>query len=176
VLLLIAQALANAKKHHGHSGEREVDADNKSPCLWCGQKIPVVRPSAPKNVNFGDVRKHEALHQKGELLRDEFVCPHRGCEVSFGTDVDEAWKHAWEAHGIPRDDKRCLFENCPQGMDPRGKQDHRFKKPCDYKRHESKHTGIFPFNCSCGKGFKDAHGLKTHQAKCLPPKVASSAN
>ena len=182
MLLLIAQALVHAKDKHGHSGEREVDAAGTSPCLWddCRHK-PKVRSDKGK-MCWNNLSRHEALHVKGTPLRQAFVCPHPGCVEAFGKDVDKAWKHAWEEHGIARDKTRCLWEDCSQGMrDPEAKE-HRFRKPSAYKEHEAAHTGIFPFNCSCG-GYSclKKKDLETHQrgAKCplgLPPKVASSGN
>ena len=176
------KALANAKEKHGHSGEREVDADGKSPCLWCKQKILVVFASNPNRINPATLSRHEALHVKGTPLRQAFVCPHPGCVEAFGKDADKAWKHAWEEHGIARDKTRCLWEDCSQGMRDAEAKEHRFRKPSAYKEHEAAHTGIFPFNCSCG-GYSclKKKDLETHQrgAKCplgLPPKVASSGN
>ena len=129
-----------------------------------------------RKPDFGTLRRHEALHEKGTPLRQAFVCPHPGCVEAFGKDVDTAWKHAWEAHGIPRDHKRCLWAAC-QKDDP----EHRFKFPSVYKEHESTHTGIFPFTCACGYGSVVKKTLEQHQrgSKCpkgLPPKVASSGN
>jgi len=141
-LLLIAQALEHAKDKHGHSGEREVDADGYSPCLWddCPVKTKVVTPSikaAGKKPAFAPLRAHEALHEKGTRLREAFVCPHPGCVEAFGKDVDKAWEHAWKAHGIARDNRRCLWENCEKGMrDPEAKK-YRFRKPSTYMDHET---------------------------------------
>ena len=128
-LLLLAQALAHANEKHGHSGEREVDGDGKSPCLWCGQKVLVVYPSKPNSANLSDLRKHEALHEKGTPPRG-FVCPHPDCDEAFGKDVDGAWKHALEEHGIARDKKLCLWERCAMGGVGR------FNKPSYYTAHE----------------------------------------
>ena len=127
-MLLIEQAIAHAKETHGHSGEREVDGDGKSPCLWCGQKLLVVVPSRG-TIDFTNLRRHEDLHEKGEPSRG-FVCPHPGCDEAFGKDVDKAWEHALDLHGIARDKKLCLWERCAMGGVGR------FNKPSYYTAHE----------------------------------------
>ena len=169
-MLLIAQALVHAKEKHGHSGKREVDADGKSPCLWddCPSKLSV-------KSTLANLRAHEALHVKGTRLRQAFVCPHPGCVEAFGKDADKAWEHAWKAHGIPLDPKRCLWAACQ-------KDDLRFTYPSYYKEHEAAHTGIFPFSCSCGYSCLKKTSLTAHRGKCLthqatlPPKISSSGN
>ena len=180
-LPLRAQALAHDKAEHGGSGERKVDGDGRSPCLWDGctrKPVPVVRPSAPGQVKLNNLRRHEACHEKGAPTRG-YVCPRPGCNKAFGKDVDAAWACCAQAHGIARDLKRCLWELCPTKH---------FATPSDYKKHEpvrishrtpqrhgphipnlsapyhcplpppptstaQAHTGKFLFSCpTCGKG------------------------
>ena len=43
--------------------------------------------------------------------RELFVCPARGCEEGFDT-IDEAWAHAQSNHGIEKDYKLCLWDQC----------------------------------------------------------------
>ena len=82
---------------HGLSGEREVDGEGKSCCLWqgCGKKIKVVCPSERK-PKFKPLREHEALHTKGPKPREGFVCPE--CDKAYPTSA-AAWACA-ATHGV----------------------------------------------------------------------------
>ena len=120
-------ALEHDTEKHGGSGEREVDEEGCSPCLWCqwdgsacGKKFKVVLPA---HRCFKSLRRHEADHEKGRP-QGGFVCP--GCQENHGKDVDAAWRCA-ETHGIPHDPKRCLWEGCSQTT---------FRAPADYRTHE----------------------------------------
>ena len=129
VLPLRAQALAHDKAEHGGSGEREVDGDGCSPCLWDGctrKPVTVLNSTKPGRLDLFALRRHEARHEKGAPTRG-YVCPRPGCNEAFGKDVDAAWACCAQAHGIARDPKRCLWELCPLTH---------FKFLCDYTRHE----------------------------------------
>ena len=43
--------------------------------------------------------------------RELFICPARDCEEGFDT-IDEAWAHAESNHGIEKDKKLCLWDQC----------------------------------------------------------------
>ena len=129
-MLLIAQALEHAKDKHGHSGEREVDADGYSPCLWDDCPVKSRVRSDKGRMSWKHLYRHEAMHEKGTPLRQAFVCPHPGCDEAFGKDVDKAWEHALDEHGIARDKKLCLWAGCAMGGVGR------FNRPSYYTAHE----------------------------------------
>jgi hypothetical protein len=108
---------------HGLSGEREVDDEGKSCCLWqgCGKKVKVVCPSRPK-PDFGNLRVHEALHTKGPKPREGFVCPE--CDEAYPTSA-AAWACA-ATHDVEEDPKKCLWAGC--GLT--------FRFPSHYRDHE----------------------------------------
>ena len=109
---------------HGLSGEREVDDEGKSCCLWqgCGKKLKVVKPSERKPV-FRNLREHEALHAKGPKPREGFVCPE--CDEAYPTSA-AAWACA-ATHDVEENPKKCLWAGC--GLV--------FTKPSQYRDHES---------------------------------------
>jgi len=107
---------------HGLSGEREVDAEGKSCCLWqgCGKKIKVdVRKLNP---DFRKVRIHEALHVKGPKPREAFICPE--CDEAHAT-AAAAWACA-ATHGVEENPKKCLWAGCGRV----------FAEPSKYREHE----------------------------------------
>ena len=108
---------------HGLSGEREVDDEGKSCCLWqgCEKKVPVVRPSSVK-PKFNNLLRHEALHVKGPKPREGFVCPE--CDEAYPTSA-AAWACA-ATHDIEEDPKKCLWAGC--GLT--------FATPSKYQAHE----------------------------------------
>ena len=140
-------ALAHAKAEHGVEG-REVDADGTSPCLWdgCTVRVGVLRGSQKKAdgtpaLKWGNLLSHEASHEARDPPRG-FLCP--TCDEAFETS-DAAWEHAEGCgEGCERDPKRCLYDGC--GLV--------FRQPNVYRRHEPVHTGVWPFYCACGKGFR----------------------
>eukprot|EP00964_Phaeocystis_antarctica_P100222 scaffold65897_cov43-Phaeocystis_antarctica.AAC.2 len=107
---------------HGLSGEREVDDEGKSCCLWqgCAAKKKVVRPNG--KVRLGDVRLHEALHAKGPKPREGFVCPE--CDEAYPTSA-AAWACA-ATHDVEKEPCKCLWAGC--GLV--------FKYPAHYQAHE----------------------------------------
>ena len=95
-----------------------------------------------------NVRRHEALHSVGDPPRKGFVCP--SCDSLHDT-ADAAWACA-ATHGIERDN-RCLWDGCGES----------FRNATNYKRHEPKHTGIWPFSCAtCGEGQKQKEMAERH--------------
>ena len=109
---------------HGLSGEREVDDEGKSCCLWqgCDKKLKVVLPSRPNGLNLFKVREHEALHTKGPKPREAFICPE--CDEAYPTSA-AAWACA-ATHDVEEDPCKCLWAGC--GLV--------FKKPSGYLQHE----------------------------------------
>ena len=112
---------------HGLSGEREVDGEGKSCCLWqgCGTKIKVLYPSERKPqapVHFSKVVRHEALHTKGPKPREGFVCPE--CDEAYPSSA-AAWACA-ATHDVEEDPKKCLWAGC--GLT--------FLRPAQYREHE----------------------------------------
>eukprot|EP00964_Phaeocystis_antarctica_P072533 scaffold44372_cov58-Phaeocystis_antarctica.AAC.5 len=107
---------------HGLSGEREVDDEGKSCCLWqgCGKKIKVdmrwVEPKFPK------LQIHEALHVKGPKPREGFVCPE--CDEAYPTSA-AAWACA-ATHDVEEDPRKCLWAGCGLA----------FRVPALYREHE----------------------------------------
>ena len=108
---------------HGLSGEREVDDEGKSCCLWqgCGKKVKVTKPSRPK-PDFTNLRVHEVQHTKGPKPREGFVCPE--CDEAYPTSA-AAWACA-ATHDVEEDPKKCLWAGC--GLT--------FGKPSNYRNHE----------------------------------------
>ena len=108
---------------HGLSGEREVDDEGKSCCLWqgCDKKVPVMKPSKIK-ADFYNLLRHEALHTKGPKPREGFVCPE--CDEAYPTSA-AAWACA-ATHDVEEDPKKCLWAGC--GMMCRA--------PALYRAHE----------------------------------------
>jgi hypothetical protein len=108
---------------HGLSGEREVDDEGKSCCLWqgCGKKVKVTKPSRPK-PEFTNLRVHEVQHTKGPKPREGFVCPE--CDEAYPTSA-AAWACA-ATHDVEEDPKKCLWAGC--GLT--------FGKPSNYRNHE----------------------------------------
>ena len=108
---------------HGLSGEREVDDEGKSCCLWqgCEKKVPVVRPSSVK-PKFNNLLRHEALHVKGPKPREGFIGPE--CDEAYPTSA-AAWACA-ATHDIEEDPKKCLWAGCGLVSDT----------PAAYRRHE----------------------------------------
>ena len=74
--------------------------------------------------------------------RELFICPARDCEEGFDT-IDEAWAHAESNHGIEKDYKLCLWDQC-------GKT---FSKACNCARHLESHMAYrVKYVCStCAK-------------------------
>ena len=116
---------------HGLSGEREVDDEGKSCCLWqgCAKKIKVMMPSHPK-AHFGKVQRHEAMHTKGPKPREGFVCPE--CDEAFPTSV-AAWACA-ATHDVEEDPKKCLWAGCGEV----------FSTPFHYRAHEPVRVPALP--------------------------------
>ena len=108
---------------HGLSGEREVDDEGKSCCLWqgCGKKVKVTKPSRPK-PDFTNLRVHEVQHTKGPKPREGFVCPE--CDEAYPTSA-AAWACA-ATHDVEEDPKKCLWAGC--GLT--------FVRPAQYREHE----------------------------------------
>jgi len=127
-----------ALKHgatHGLSGQREIDDEGRSCCLWqgCTSKVKAL-------PHFGNLRQHEALHSKGPAPRQGFVCPE--CDEAYPTSV-AAWACA-ATHDVEEDPGKCLWAGC--GL------------VCEnlslYLGHEPVHTGNWPHHCpTCKKGF-----------------------
>ena len=94
---------------HGLSGEREVDAEGKSCCLWqgCGKKLKVDL-RAGRKPGFRHLQGHEALHVKGPKAREGFVCPE--CDEAHPT-AAAAWACA-ATHGVEENPKKCLWAGC----------------------------------------------------------------
>ena len=107
---------------HGLSGEREVDDEGKSCCLWqgCDKKLKV--DFSRGKANFKDLRKHEALHANGPKPREGFICPE--CDEAFPTSA-AAWACA-ATHDVEEDPKKCLWAGCGLVSDT----------PAAYRRHE----------------------------------------
>ena len=123
---LRAQALEHAETEHGHSGKREIDADGKSPCLWCSLPI-VVRSEKGKN-RFGNLRAHEAQHKKVEPEDEKgFVCP--VCFTDHGKNVVALRACACCAE---LSDRACYWAACCTDGVPRV-----FNRPSEYAKHES---------------------------------------
>ena len=129
------EALEHGATHGLLSGEREVDDEGKSCCLWqgCGKKFKVVYPSQPNEPNFNTLRRHEAEHVKGP---EGFVCPE--CDEAYPTSA-AAWACA-ATHDVEENPKKCLWAGC--GLV--------FGKPSYYQAHEpvrvrrscSAHSGV----------------------------------
>ena len=94
---------------HGLSGEREVDDEGKSCCLWqgCDKKVSVSKPNRPLG-NIINLRRHEACHVKGPKPREGFVCPE--CDEAYSTSA-AAWACA-ATHDVEEDNKKCLWAGC----------------------------------------------------------------
>ena len=109
---------------HGLSGEREVDDEGRSCCLWqgCGKMLKVVKPSEPNKLNLCTLQRHEALHTKGPKPREGFVCPE--CDEAYPISA-AAWACA-ATHDVEEDPCKCLWAGC--GMMCRA--------PALYRAHE----------------------------------------
>ena len=181
-----AQALVHAAKEHGHSGMREIDADGKSPCLWCRTPI-TVRSKTVGKVDFKPLRDHEAKHVKGEP-EEGFVCP--VCVTNHGTDV-VALHACAERCSVELSNRTCYWAACQTDGVRRS-----FKRPYDYKSHESvrvrpprpdpralltlslalpppqTHTGNYAHHCAnpaCNKGFTLTRTPQPHAALLSTP-------
>ena len=110
---------------HGLSGEREVDDEGKSCCLWqgCDKKAKATRPDKSNKHDFGNLRQHEALHVKGPKPREAFICPE--CDEAFPTSA-AAWACA-ATHDVEEDPCKCLWAGCGRVC----------TKPAYYREHES---------------------------------------
>ena len=93
---------------HGLSGEREVDDEGRSCCLWqgCDKKIKV--DTRKTKTDFQKVRVHEALHVKGPKPREGFVCPE--CDEAYPT-AAAAWACA-ATHDVEEEPGKCLWAGC----------------------------------------------------------------
>jgi hypothetical protein len=137
--------LEHARDEHGLEGREVVDLRHVR-CLWegCGKLIAVQLTTAG-HLKLRDLLNHEALHRQATSAPRGFLCPGAGCDKSFDKS-DGAWE-CGETHGVERDDKRCLYENCGRV----------FPSRCSYRAHEPTHTNIWTFTCpTCDKGHKSA--------------------
>ena len=83
--------------------------------------------------------------------RELFICPARDCEEGFGT-IDEAWAHAQSIHGIKKDYKLCLWDQCHKT----------FSTASTCTRHVKTHMADrVTHGCTtCSKEFSDKYAAK----------------